>query len=59
MHGKILTQDNLKRRGFQLPNRCILCKVEEESIDHLFIHCPFARHLWTITLEKCGMQLVF
>ncbi|CAN1796057.1 hypothetical protein LINPERHAP1_LOCUS20800, partial [Linum perenne] len=45
-HGRILTLDNLKVRGFILPNWCALCRKQEESIDHLFIHCPFVSGIW-------------
>ncbi|RVW93221.1 hypothetical protein CK203_022361 [Vitis vinifera] len=34
---RILTCDQLKRRGWNLPNRCYLCKQEEETNDHLFL----------------------
>lgn len=44
-HGKILTIDNLVRRGFHLVNRCVLCKVEEETIMHLFFHYLFLREI--------------
>lgn len=46
LHGKILTIDNLKRRGFTLANKCVMCNCAEESINHLFIHCPFASGVW-------------
>ena len=36
--GKILTLDNLKRRGMAFANRCFLCEEDEETIDHLLIH---------------------
>lgn len=32
--------DNLRRRGIILPNWCCLCKGDEESVDHIFLHCP-------------------
>lgn len=38
-HGKMLTMDNLKKRGLHIVNRCYPCLREEESIHHLFIHC--------------------
>ncbi|GLJ30993.1 hypothetical protein SUGI_0619400 [Cryptomeria japonica] len=59
MHGKTLMLDNLKKRGFHLPNRCSLCKVDEETIDHIFVLCPFVVHLWSITLQKCDLCWVF
>ncbi|CAN1217919.1 Putative ribonuclease H protein At1g65750 [Linum perenne] len=45
-HGRILTLDNLRIRGFTLPNWCALCQKQEESIDHLFIHCSFVSGIW-------------
>ena len=35
--GKLLTLDQLKRRGVTLAHRCFLCEEEEESIDLLLI----------------------
>ncbi|KAL4201228.1 hypothetical protein AMTRI_Chr02g257630 [Amborella trichopoda] len=32
--------------GLILPNVCLMCKVAEETIDHMFIHCPFVATLW-------------
>ena len=43
--GKVLTLDQLKRRGIPLVNRCFLCEENEETIDHLLIHCSRAKML--------------
>ena len=43
--GKVLTLDQLKRRGIPFVNRCILCEDNEETIDHLLIHCSRAKML--------------
>ena len=48
--GKVLTLDQLKRRGFSLANRCYLCGEEEENIDHLPIHCLKIRTMWSSLL---------
>ena len=42
---KVLTLDQPKRRGKALANRCFLCGEEEETVDHLLIHCSKARIL--------------
>ena len=38
--GKVLTTDQLKKRGFQHASKCLLCKEDEETIDHLLLNCP-------------------
>ena len=43
------TNDLLQlRRSYRSlnPQWCIHCKGEGESIDHLFLHCPFTCGLW-------------
>jgi len=43
--GKIPTEDKLKRRNFSGPRRCSLCLEEEESVDHLLVHCRWVSSL--------------
>ncbi|RVX01293.1 hypothetical protein CK203_031217 [Vitis vinifera] len=45
--GKVLTLDQLQRRGWSLANKCSLCYAHEESIDHMLLHCGKAR-LWEV-----------
>jgi hypothetical protein len=42
---KILTLDNVGRRGMVVVNRCWLCEMEGESVDHLLLHCVAASAL--------------
>jgi hypothetical protein len=56
--GKILTLDNLKRRNIVLVNRCGMCKKEEESIDHLLLHCERAQFLWNAFFSHFGLAWV-
>ena len=57
--GKVLTLDHLKRRGITLANRCFLCEENEETIDHLFIHCSRAKMLWDLFLAITEVNWVF
>ena len=49
--GKALTIEQLKKRGYQIPSRCPLCKKVEEDLDHLLIHCPTVRGMWAALLS--------
>lgn len=49
LHGKILTAENLRKRGIQGPSICCMCREEEESCSHLFIECPLPRPVGTIS----------
>ena len=57
--GKVLTLDQLKRRGMTFANICFLCEEDEESIDHLLIHYKSAKMLWNLFLLIVGVSWVF
>lgn len=42
LKGKTLTSDNLQKRGIVGPSQCPNCQAAEETIQHLFITCPFS-----------------
>jgi hypothetical protein len=56
--GRILTGDNLQKKGFMLASWCCMCKTAGETVDHLLIHCWFARQLWTFVFQTVGIDWV-
>lgn len=46
-HNRLMTVDNLLRRGIVKPRSCQFCK-EDESIAHLFFECVVAKAMWEI-----------
>ena len=55
---RLLTIDCLKRSGWNIPNRCYLCKNEEETTNHLLLFCEKARMLWLLIFSLFGVQWV-
>ena len=56
LQNKILTQDNLIKRGQILPNRCILYKNQLEMGNHLFIHYSYSREVWDFLTQDLGIS---
>lgn len=50
-----LTLDNLMRRGHVYVNRCCMCCVDAELVDHLFLHCLVASLLWGFIYSLFGV----
>ena len=46
IYDKSLTWKNLRKRGFQGPGFCSLCKSGEELTSHLFGSCTYAGQVW-------------
>lgn len=51
--------DNLSKCGFQIPNRCFLCKMEAKSVHHLFLHCSFVVAIWEKLISLWHLSWVF
>jgi hypothetical protein len=56
--GKILTCDNLMKRGHVLAAWCCMCKKGGETVDNLLIHCEVASTLWSFVFKRFGIQWV-
>ena len=56
--GEALTLDQLQKRGWPLANRCYLCQMREESIDHTLLHCGKTRTLWALFFSLFRVQWV-
>jgi hypothetical protein len=54
--GKILTLDNLRKRRVIVIDRCCLCKINGEYVDHLLLHCEVARVLWNAIFSRFSLS---
>lgn len=50
IQNKVLTADNLARRGWPHQTSCILCNGPLETGPHLCLTCPFAQVVWAQVL---------
>ena len=46
MRGRIITWENLKRRGMVGPSMCVMCQKVEETTSHLLQECDWAAEIW-------------
>ena len=53
-HHKILTWDNLLKRGFLGLSFCIMCREHSETIDHLLDYYVLADTIWNLVEVKCN-----
>jgi hypothetical protein len=48
------------KRGWSGPSWCVLARVSEEIMQHLFIECAYVHKVWAevCALLKCGTPLL-
>jgi hypothetical protein len=49
---KIITWENLAKRGLIGPSRCILCGEKEETMNHLFFECQLSKYIWSLIVKE-------
>jgi hypothetical protein len=49
---RILTWENLNKRGIFGPSRCVLCGNSEETMSHIFFECSFIKVIWNSILKE-------
>jgi len=45
-HKKILTWDNIRKRGILGPSKCQLYEEQEETMEHILNYCSYTTWLW-------------
>jgi len=56
IENRILTWENMIKRGFVGPSRSVLCGGEEEKINLVMINCPFTKEVWNNILKVLKSQ---
>ncbi|XP_049403702.1 uncharacterized protein LOC125867303 [Solanum stenotomum] len=56
VQAKLLTKDRLVKWDINVDPLCIFCQQENETREHLFVKCPFARRLWSRILNWMQRQ---
>ena len=57
VENRISTWEKLARKGWLGPNRCSLCKGEEEFVKHLFIVCSYTLHIFNCKIKRFNMMI--
>jgi hypothetical protein len=53
--GVILTKDNLAKRNLNGNRKCVFCS-DDESIQHLFFDCHYAKFIWRVVSFTFGLK---
>lgn len=57
VQNKILTIDNLMKKGWAMVNRCVMCKAEIETVSHLFKKCRTSIAIYNQVTTTMGLTM--
>ncbi|XP_020598596.1 uncharacterized protein LOC110038167 [Phalaenopsis equestris] len=52
------TDDTLELKGLKGPSRCHLCNLDQDTRDHLFFRCNFAKEVWSRLTSHMNINLI-
>lgn len=52
IHDKLLAQDNMKKRGWNVSQSCTLCGELEETSNRVFVSDPYSKQTWTLIATR-------
>lgn len=60
LYGRLPTEDELQKRGCTTVSVCCFCYQNQESMEHIFFHCSYARSLWSWlgSVINCNMNSI-
>lgn len=58
IQNRLPTRDRLISWGLQTVDRCLLCNLNPESRDHLFLSCNYSTDLWNIIATRLQIRFV-
>ena len=59
LKNKLLTWDNLQKRGWIEPSICALCCADEDSVQHLFCSCAVWKNVLFLLSDQYHFSLSF
>ena len=57
LRNRLFTDDNLRKCGMCITSFCRMCMRSDETVSHLFLHCPFANVVWQWLANKFRIVL--
>jgi zinc-binding in reverse transcriptase len=56
---KLMTTDNLIKRGWTIPSICHLCRNQKETAQHLFSQCEYTIQAKQMIMQYYGHTITF